>query len=168
MRSRMDKIGSAFCVLAVLLMSITAGAVSADDKSPVAAEPDPDVRIMLSLPNDERILVLEEMRAFVVAVQTIFDGLAKKDFAQVSQAAKKMGSGAANEIPDRVVKKLPQTFIQLANNVHTSLDAIALDALDLEDANHVAGQMAELMKNCIACHLMYQVNRLSCTKECKE
>lgn len=136
--------------------------MSADDKKPVAAEPDPDVRIMLSLPNDERVLVLEEMRAFVVAVQSIFDGLAKKDFAQVSLAAKTMGSGAANEIPDRVVVKLPQTFIQLANNVHTTFDAIALDALDLEDANHVAGQMAELMQNCIACHGMYQVNRLSC------
>lgn len=128
--------------------------------TPVAAgATDPDTRQPLPLPPDERHLVLQEMRNFVLALQSITDGLARNDMAQVARAARTMGSGAANEIPPHVVAKLPTPFRQLAGEVHTGFDAIALDADDLGDAGHTLEQMGSLMQHCIACHGMYQIVR---------
>ncbi len=121
--------------------------------------PDPDQRQMLRLPPDERHVVLAEMRNFVVAIQTITDALSREDMETVAQAAMAMGSGAANEIPPHVVAKLPEPFKQLAGRVHTTFDAIALDAEGLGDVQHTLGQVGSLMQNCIACHSMYQVVR---------
>lgn len=145
------------CLLTAILILVTGTAIA--DKSHKATIEDPDVRIKLSLPPDERHMVLLEMRNFVVAMQIILDGLAKDDMAKVSVAAKAMGSGAANEIPPRVVAKLPDDFKMLAGKVHTTFDAISLDAEQLGFAEHTISQMADLTQHCIACHGMYQVDR---------
>lgn len=121
--------------------------------------PDPDQRQTLRLPPDERHIVLEEMRNFVAAIQSITDALSREDMETVAQAAAAMGSGAANEIPPHVVAKLPEPFKQLAGKVHTTFDAIALDAEGLGDVQHTLGQVGSLMLNCMACHSMYQVVR---------
>jgi hypothetical protein len=120
---------------------------------------DPDTRQTLRLPSDERHLVLTEMRNFVIAMQQIMDGLASEDMATVAVAARKMGSGAANEIPPHVVAKLPDPFKQLAGKVHTTFDAIALDAESLGDTKHTVGQLRDLTQHCVACHAIYQVDR---------
>jgi cytochrome c556 len=139
-------------LVATLLLSlgVSAGAGAVED---------PDQRQTLRLPPDERHMVLEEMRNFVVALQTMIDGLSKDDMEQVARAANKMGSGAAHEIPDYVVAKLPEPFKQIAGTVHSTFDIIALDAADLGDVTHTLGQIGGLMQNCIACHSMYQVVR---------
>ena len=124
---------------------------------------DPDTRTKLSLPADERHLVLTEMRNFVVAMQAIMAGLAEDDMDAVARAARLMGSGAANEIPPRVVAKLPDNFKQLAGKVHGTFDLIAMDAEALGDTGHSLGQLATLTQTCIACHGIYQVERLPAT-----
>ncbi|WP_303901986.1 hypothetical protein [Thiohalomonas denitrificans] len=121
---------------------------------------DPDQRIVLQLPPDERHMVLEEMRNFVVAIQEIADGLARDDFEQVATAARTMGSGAANEIPPRVVNKLPETFKQLAGKVHTTYDAIALDAGSMADTQLALEQLGDLYGYCVACHATYQIEKI--------
>lgn len=120
---------------------------------------DPDLRSTLRLPPDERHLVLTEMRNFVIAMQAIMDGLANNEMSKISVAARTMGSAAANEIPPRVVAKLPETFKQLAGKVHTTFDAIALDAESLGDVEQTISQMAELTQHCISCHAIYQLDR---------
>jgi len=138
-----------------------AGAVLAGLAAAVTAQnvPDPDQRQMLRLPPDERHIVLAERRNFVIAIQTITDALSREDMEAVAQAAMAMGSGAANEIPPHVVAKLPEPFKQFAGQVHTTFDAIALDAEGLGDVQHTLGQVGSLMQNCVACHSMYQVIR---------
>ncbi|MBX3614360.1 MAG: hypothetical protein KF786_12400 [Burkholderiaceae bacterium] len=116
-----------------------------------------DRRAVLVLTDPERHLVLEEMRNFLAVLQTISEALPGEDMKAVAVAARKMGSGAANEIPPETVAKLPDTFKQLAGAVHGSFDAIALDAESLGDPKHTMGQVGEMLGKCNACHGIYQI-----------
>ncbi len=146
-------------IISGLLMTVVFNTAYSEAKDGGSME-DPDTRALLALPVDERHMVLVEMRNFVVAMQSILDGLARDDMDQVANAARTMGSGAANEIPPHVVAKLPETFKQLAGKVHTTFDAISMDAEALGDMGHTVGQLSELTKHCVACHAIYQVDRL--------
>ena len=127
--------------------------------STTALAADPDSRERLVLTGAERHLVLQEMRNFVQAIQTILAGLAEEDMDQVGQAARQMGSGAANQIPPSVVAKLPDTFKLFAGKVHTTFDLIAMDAEAMGDTQHTLGQIASLTQHCVACHAIYQIER---------
>lgn len=116
-----------------------------------------DERLKLVLEPDERHLVLLEMRNFLHTIQTMTDALTTEDMKTVAEAARTMGSGAANEIPPRTVAKLPETFKMLAGTVHTAFDVIALDAESMGDPKHTLRQMGSLLQTCNACHGIYQV-----------
>lgn len=116
-----------------------------------------DARAVLLLSEAERHLVLEEMRNFLAVLQTISEALPDDDMKSVAAAARKMGSGAANEIPPETVAKLPDAFKQLAGAVHTSFDTIALDAESLGDSKHTMGQVGEMLGKCNACHGIFQI-----------
>ncbi|MCW8907376.1 MAG: hypothetical protein OQL28_09000, partial [Sedimenticola sp.] len=73
-----------------LLMALAFNTSHSEVKNTGSAE-DPDTRALLALPVDERHLVLVEMRNFVVAMQSILDGLARDDMEQVAEAARTMG-----------------------------------------------------------------------------
>lgn len=116
-----------------------------------------DDRLKLVVEPHERHLVLLEMRNFLKVVQTMTDSLTREDMKTVAEAARSMGSGAANEIPPETVAKLPDTFKMLAGTVHTTFDVIALDAESLGDPMHTMRQMGNLLQTCNACHGIYQV-----------
>lgn len=137
-----------------------------------AAKPaNPDQRPHIVLLPEERDLVLQEMRSFLYVIQTISDALARDDMQAVADAARTMGSGAANEIPPHVVAKLPNDFKQMAGLVHTAFDTMALDAESLGDTKHTLSQLNGMLKTCNACHAMYQIpndfsgNRASTAKK---
>jgi uncharacterized protein with beta-barrel porin domain len=116
-----------------------------------------DDRVKIVLKPDERHLVLLEMRSFLNVLQIISDAVTREDMTAVAEAARSMGSGAANQIPPQTVAKLPETFQMLAGTVHTSFDVMALDAESLGDPMHTQRQLARLMQTCNACHGIYQV-----------
>jgi len=136
----------------VAAVSPAAGPPSDDGSRPGA-----DTRAVLLLTDAERHLVLDEMRNFLAVLQTISQALPREDMKEVARAARKMGSGAANEIPPQTVAKLPDAFKQLAGAVHTSFDTIALDAESLGDPIHTMGQVGEMLGKCNACHGIYQI-----------
>lgn len=137
-----------------------AGTVAAE---PLKAAPDigKDDRLKLVLTPEERHLVLIEMRNFLHVVQTMTDALTREDMKTVAEAARSMGSGAANEIPPKTVAKLPDDFKMLAGSVHTLFDVIALDAESVGDSKHTLTQMSSLLQRCSACHSIYQIETKS-------
>ena len=116
-----------------------------------------DDRVKVVLKPDERHLVLLEMRNFLNVLQIISDAVTREDMPAVAEAARSMGSGAANQIPPQTVAKLPQTFQMLAGTVHSSFDVMALDADSLGDPMHTQRQVARMIQTCNACHGIYQV-----------
>lgn len=142
--------------LASVLVAVAAAVVAQPATPPAPAAP-ADARLPLVIDDDERHLVLMEMRNFLAVLQTISNALVKEDMKAIAAAARTMGSGAANEIPPRTVAKLPEEFKMLAGGVHTTFDLIAMDAEVLGDTRHTLSQMSDMLQKCNACHGIYQI-----------
>ncbi|HMM46552.1 MAG TPA: hypothetical protein PKC12_01045 [Thiobacillaceae bacterium] len=142
----------------LLTKAISAGLAASLAMGAVAtADVGTDDRVKVVLEPHERHLVLLEMRNFLNVLQVITTALTEEDMTTVAQAARTMGSGAANEIPPETTAKLPETFKMLAGTVHTTFDVMALDAESLGDPLHTQRQMGQLLQTCNACHGIYQV-----------
>lgn len=140
------------------LIAAALGALLIAGAAPAAGPAKPaDQRALLVLLDEERHIVLEEMRNFLAVLQTITDALVREDMKEIARAARSMGSGAANEIPPKTVAKLPEEFKVLAGGVHTTFDLMALDAESLADPKHTLTQMNDLLQKCNACHGIYQI-----------
>ncbi|MBV6410498.1 MAG: hypothetical protein LC123_02240 [Burkholderiales bacterium] len=140
------------------IAAVALGALLIAGAAPAAGPAKPaDQRAPLVLLDEERHIVLEEMRNFLAVLQTVTDALTREDMKEIARAARSMGSGAANEIPPKTVAKLPEEFKVLAGGVHTTFDLMALDAESLADPKHTLTQMNELLQKCNACHGIYQI-----------
>ncbi len=140
------------------IIAAALGALLVSSAAPAAGPAKPaDQRAPLVLLDEERHIVLEEMRNFLAVLQTITDALTREDMKEIARAARTMGSGAANEIPPKTVAKLPEEFKVLAGGVHTTFDLMALDAESLADPKHTLTQMNDLLQKCNACHGIYQI-----------
>ncbi len=109
------------------------------------------------LTEDERNLVLEEMRTFLDTVRSITVSLSKEDMNAIAESAKKVGMGASGEVPPALTKKLPQQFKMLAMQVHKGFDQLALDATDMGDKQQTLEQLGAILDNCVACHAIYRL-----------
>ena len=117
-----------------------------------------DGRLAIQLNAGERDMVLGEMRAFLATVQQITKGIAQDDMKLVAESARKVGMAAQGEVPGSLVGKLPIEFKKLGFDTHTKFDLLAMDALDMGDANQISAQLATLMENCVACHAAYRID----------
>ena len=116
-----------------------------------------DIRNAILLTQDERNLVLEEMRTFLETVRVITVALGKDDMAGIVEPARKVGMASSGEVPAGLREKLPGEFKMLAMSTHKAFDLIALDAQELEDKQHTLEQLGSLMSNCVSCHAIYRL-----------
>lgn len=121
-----------------------------------AVQPTADGRQAIQLDDNERQLVLAEMRAFLESVQQITVGIAQNDMERVAASARKVGLATQQAVPASLVGKLPLTFKKLGRDTHAKFDAMALDAEQFEDSGHSLSQLGTLMQNCVACHAAYR------------
>ena len=115
-----------------------------------------DGRIEILLNDNERNLVLAEMRAFLNSVQQINQGISEDNMKLVAASARKSGKAAQTGMPGTLVGKLPLQFKKLGGDTHVKFDELAMDADDLGDRDHALEQLSTLMKNCVACHATYR------------
>jgi mono/diheme cytochrome c family protein len=116
-----------------------------------------DGRLALQLEAAERDLVLTEMRAFLISVQKVTDGILNKDFEKIARSAREVGAAAQGAVPGTLVAKLPLEFKKLGFDTHSRFDQLALDAEQLGDEEQTLKQLSELMQNCVACHAAYRI-----------
>ena len=116
-----------------------------------------DVRNAILLTEDERNLVLAEMRTFLETVRVITVALGKDDMASIVDPARKVGMASSGEVPPGLRDKLPQQFKMFAMSTHKAFDLVALDAETLEDKQHTLTQLGELMSNCVSCHAIFRL-----------
>ena len=124
-----------------------------------ASEENVDKRIAVYLDQDERHIVLAEMRTFLSTLQKITQGVATNDMKLAETAAKTMGQDASGGVSLSLIFKLPLSFKLLAADTHQKFDQIALDAGSLADRDHTLEQVAVLMQNCVSCHAMYRIEK---------
>ena len=143
-------------IIVILLLIIAAGAYKFIFEGSTTESTDGRTEIILN--DNERNLVLTEMRAFLVSVQQINQGIADNNMELVVEHARKSGKAATGSMPGTLVGKLPLTFKKLGGDTHAKFDQLAMDAEDLGDRDHTLEQLSTLMKNCVACHAAYRIS----------
>ncbi len=117
-----------------------------------------DERITILLDDNERNLVLAEMRGFLFSIQQINQGLSANNMKLVTESARRSGKAAQGGVPGTLVGKLPIEFKKLGGDTHARFDQLAMDAEDLEDSDHTLEQLSILMQNCVSCHAAYRID----------
>jgi len=122
-----------------------------------SVEAAPDGRQAIRVTEEERNLVLGEMRDFLVAVQAIVDAVNRAALDEAAAAATKVGMAAQQGVPPQLMGKLPLAFKKLGFDTHRKFDELALDARQLGDPSHTLSQLGRLLTNCTACHASYSL-----------
>jgi len=116
-----------------------------------------DGRISVVLTKDERDLVLGEMRAFLVSVQSISQAITEKKMDKVISLAHKAGMAAEADTPGALLQKLPLGMKTLGFGTRDKFDEISASAKETNDPAVARKQLDTLMQNCIACHATYRL-----------
>lgn len=123
--------------------------------------PASDGRSAILMPQQERDLVLREMRGFLQAVQAILVAADRGNTQGIVDAAREVGAAQQQGMPGTLVKRLPAGFKMLGFDTHRRFDQLALDAEQLGDTQHSLQQLAKLMTNCVSCHASYRIDSIN-------
>ena len=119
--------------------------------------PSADGRTSVVLTEDERDLILTEMRAFLVSVQGVSQAITTNDMDKVADLATKAGMAAEQGTPGSLLQKIPLAMKKMGFGVRGQFDDIATTATSSKDAGAARKQLDELMLTCIACHTTYRL-----------
>ena len=120
-------------------------------------EPSEDGRISVILTKDERNLVLNEMRAFLISLQGVSQAITENKMDSVAELAHKAGMAAEEGTPGSLLQKIPLGMKTLGLGTREKFDEIAESAKIQKDASLARKQLDALMNNCIACHAAYRL-----------
>jgi mono/diheme cytochrome c family protein len=121
----------------------------------------PDGRTAILLAPEERDLVLTEMRAMLVTVQGMVDGVKAENVKQVVQAARASGMAAAADVNPALMAKLPLEFKQLGLGLHKRFDEIAAEADSNASREHILESLSAQLSACVACHASYRIETVA-------
>lgn len=116
-----------------------------------------DGRTAIVLKQDEKELVLNEMRVMLGSVQGIVSGLADEDMEKVRKAATRSGMAIATDVPPSLMAKLPMEFKQRGMGVHRGFDELSVSVQQELPADMILSRLGEQLSNCVACHAAYQI-----------
>jgi len=116
-----------------------------------------DDRTSVLLEENERRLVLREMRGLLEATQQIIEGLSNGNMQQVRQAAAGVGMQATSTMDITLKAKLPMAFKKMGFATHAAFDEIAAMAENHQDPKAIHTKLADTLNNCVACHASYQI-----------
>lgn len=119
--------------------------------------PSEDGRTNVVLTKDERNLILDEMRAFLVSVQGVSQAITENNMEKVAELAHKAGMAAEADTPGALLQKIPLGMKKLGFGTREKFDEISATAKKTKDATAVRKQLDTLMQNCIACHAIYRL-----------
>lgn len=145
------------CCILALVFAVAAGLLAYRFLWRGEVVPASDGRIGILLSPGERDLVLAEMRAFLQATQQILAATSQGSTDGVAEAARKVGAGAQQAVPASLMGKIPGEFKMLGFDTHSKFDLLAVDAEQLGDPTQSLQQLAELTRNCVACHAAYRI-----------
>jgi hypothetical protein len=139
----------------ILLLALSGFLVKTFVSGNVVASSDGRTNVVLT--KDERDLVLDEMRAFLVSVQGVSQAITENDMEKVAELSYKAGMIAEAETPGSLLQKLPLGMKKLGFGTRDKFDEISATAKKTKDAGVARKQLDALMLNCIACHAIYRL-----------
>ncbi len=154
---RLIVLAAAAATLAPAAMLLTPdGTAAAQTGNPAAAS---DQRSPIVLSDDERAIILREMRGLLDNIGEILEASDAGDRARLAAAARRSGVNGpeADHIPKSLAPKLPLEFKKLGLATHRAFDQIAHDAEQSGDSQLTRRQLVTLMKNCSSCHATWRL-----------
>lgn len=141
-----------------LVLALTVGIAAMGYKFIIsgATEPGTSGRTAILINAAERDFVLAEMRAFLVSVQSITEGLSTNNMKQVAASASKSGGAATQGTPGSLIGKLPLGFKKLGRDTHQRFDQLAAEASGIGDKEIILKSLGRILQNCTACHASYE------------
>lgn len=115
-----------------------------------------DGRLIITLTEAEKAIVMEQMRQMLSSVQGIADGLAQGDSQAVLGSASKSGPSMMQDLPSQIRMKFPEPFSQMGMATHMAFEQIAQEAKDIKDPVPILKKLSEAIQNCDACHATYR------------
>lgn len=122
-----------------------------------------DGRTSIRLTEDEKLLVLTEMRGLLTSVNGMLAALAEDDYAKAEVAASASGMALVESLEHeekKILVKLPIEFKQLGFGTHRQFDTIATLLKQKKDLKIILKEMDNLTKNCVACHAAYKIEEM--------
>lgn len=117
-----------------------------------------DQRQAIQLSEEEKDLVLAEMRTMLAAVNGILKGLHGNDMTAVATAAKSAGMGMAVDASPAFMAKLPLEFKTLGMSLHEDFDKLSADVEGGLNKDQVIHRLSEVTNKCVACHQIYRLS----------
>ena len=142
----------------VIVLSVFCGSYAMAEEKVSNNDASLDKRQSLGLTAAEKADFLAEMRQMLTSIQGIMDGIGTNNRALIIKSARYSGNRMARETPQSVKKKTPATFKQLGGPTHMKFEELAVRAED-DEMTELAALTADLMKNCLACHSMFKVDK---------
>jgi len=124
-----------------------------------STEPGESGRTAILMDAGEREFVLAEMRAFLVSVQEITEGIAENNMTAIAASAKASGMAATHDAPGTLMGKLPIGFKKLGRDTHQKFDQLSSEASEIGDKDLLLKKLGLLMQNCTACHASYEIKQ---------
>lgn len=115
-----------------------------------------DNREIIWVSEKEKALLLSEMRAFLDASQKILEANLAGDMKAVEEAARLVGVALFKETPEAIHEKFPITFSMIGPRAYMGFESIVDEAVGGGDMMIIFSQLAELQKNCVACHSLFR------------
>ena len=115
-----------------------------------------DDREVIWVSASEKAQLLSEMRAFLKASQQILEANLAGNMEAVAEAARLEGVKLFNETPEAITEKLPITFSMIGPRAYMGFERIVDEAEGAGDMQEIFSQLAQLQKNCIACHGLFR------------
>ena len=116
-----------------------------------------DNRTAIVLKSGERDLILQEMRALLMATHDILDGINRNDMASVARTARSAGMAAAADVNPALMAKLPLPFKSMGMSVHRNMDEMAHAAESGAPAPEILNQLTTTLTLCVGCHSTWQL-----------
>ncbi len=136
-------------VLGALLSCVLGGAVVTPS---IAA----DDREVIWVTAKEKSMLMAEMRAFLHASQKILESNLSGDMQAVEEAARLVGVSLFKDTPEAIQEKLPITFTMIGPRAYMGFESIVDEAVGRGDMKVIFSHLAQLQKNCVACHALFR------------
>jgi len=120
-------------------------------------EPYKDGRTNVVLTADERDLILDEMRKFLISVQGVSQAITENNMEKVAKLGHEAGMVAEDNTPGSLLQKIPLSMKQMGFGVRGMFDKISETAKTSKDPVELRKQLDTLMQTCIACHNIYRL-----------
>ncbi|EPG74980.1 hypothetical protein LEP1GSC058_1663 [Leptospira fainei serovar Hurstbridge str. BUT 6] len=120
-----------------------------------------DGRVSIYLNEDERILVLTEMRGLLTSINGVLGGLSEGDYEKASESARASGMGLVRSLEKeekKILLKLPIEFKQLGFGTHEQFDVIAEKLKQKKELGIILNELDILTRKCVACHATYRID----------